>query len=71
MLSSYTAVVIKVKNTYAGFIKELSGAHSQGESVEEVKENLKEAVKMVVESNYLHKIEGYKDIVEEEILVNL
>ena len=61
MLSSYTAVVIKVKNTYAGFIKELPGAHSQGKSVEEVKDNLKEAVKMVVESNYFHKIEEYKD----------
>jgi predicted RNase H-like HicB family nuclease len=63
MLSSYTAVVIKIKNTYAGFVKELPGAHSQGKSIEEVKENLKEAVKMVIESNYLHSIEGYKDVV--------
>ena len=62
MLSSYTAVVIKIKNTYAGFVKELPGAHSQGKSIEEVKENLKEAVKMVIESNYLHKIEEYNDI---------
>jgi predicted RNase H-like HicB family nuclease len=71
MLNSYTAVVIKIKNTYAGFVKELPGAHSQGKSIEEVKENLKEAVKMVIESNYLHSIEGYKDVVEEEILVKL
>ena len=71
MLSSYTAVVMKSGNWYAGFVKELPGAHSQEKSIEEVKENLKESIKMIVESNYGHSVEGYKDIVEEKITVNL
>ena len=71
MLSSYAAFVMKSGNWYAGFVKELPGAHSQGKSIEEVKENLKESTKMVVESNYKHSVEGYKDIVEEKIMVNL
>ena len=66
MLNSYTAVVIKSNNWYAGFVKELPGAHSQGKTVEEVKENLKEAIKMIVESNYRHSIKGYKSVIEEK-----
>ena len=68
MLSSYTAVVMKSGNWYGGFVKELPGAHSQGKSIEEVKENLKESIKMIVESNYGHLAEGYKDIVEEKLM---
>jgi len=71
MLNSYTAVLVKIDSWFAGFVKELPGAHSQGKSIEEVKENLKEAVKMIVESNYKHSVEGYKDIIEEKIIVNL
>ena len=71
MLNSYTAVVIKNNKWYAGFVKELPGAHSQGKTVEEVKENLKEAIKMIVESNYRRSIKGYKNVIEERILVNL
>ncbi len=71
MLSNYTAVIIKSENWYAGFIKELPGAHSQGRTIEEVRENLKEAIKMVVESNYRHSIKGYEKVIEERMTVNV
>ncbi len=71
MLSNYTAIIVKSDNWYAGFVKELPGAHSQGKTIEEVKENLKEAIKMVIESNYRHSIREYEKVVEEEISVNL
>ncbi|MCK4352937.1 type II toxin-antitoxin system HicB family antitoxin [candidate division WOR-3 bacterium] len=71
MLSDYTAIIVKSGEWYAGFVKELPGAHSQGKTVEEVKENLKEAIRMVVESNYRHSIKGYKKVIEEKILVNV
>ena len=71
MLSNYTAIIVKSDNWYAGFIKELPGAHSQGKTKKEVIENLKEAVKMVVESNYKHSTEGYKKVIEEKISVNV
>ena len=58
MLINYTATIVKSDNWYAGFVKELPGAHSQGKTVEEVKENLKEAITMVIESNYRHSMEG-------------
>ena len=71
MKSDYTAVIIKSDKWYAGFIKELPGAHSQGKTKDEVMENLKEAVKMVVESNYRHSVEGYDSVFEEKISVNI
>ncbi|MBI4721982.1 MAG: type II toxin-antitoxin system HicB family antitoxin [Candidatus Stahlbacteria bacterium] len=71
MLSNYTFVIVKSENWYAGFIKELPGAHSQGKTIEEVKKNLEEAIKMVVESNYRHSIKGYEKVVEEKVAVNV
>ena len=71
MLANYTVVVVKSGKWYAGYIKELPGAHSQGKTVKEVKENLKEAVKMVLESNYRHFVKGQNKVLEERIAVNL
>ncbi len=71
MVSNYTAVIVKSNGWYAGFIKELPGAHSQGKTKKEVLENLKEAVKMVIESNYRHLLEGYEKVSEVKISVNI
>lgn len=46
-----TAVFMAVPEGYIGFIEELPGANSQGETLDEVRENLKEAVQMVLEAN--------------------
>ncbi len=54
-MNSYAAIIVKSGKWYAGFVKEVPGAHSQGKTIEEVKENLKEAVKLVMESNDHHK----------------
>jgi predicted RNase H-like HicB family nuclease len=64
MLSNYTAVIVRSEKWYAGFIKELPGAHSQGKTIEEVEENLKEARKMVIESDYRHSIDGYEKVTD-------
>ncbi len=71
MVTNYTIVVVKNGKWYAGYVKELPGAHSQGKTVKEVKENLKEAVKMVLDSNYKHFIKGQNKILEERIAVNI
>jgi len=70
-MNNYTAIIVKSGKWYAGFIKEIPGAHSQGKTIEEVKENLKEAVKMVIESNYLHAVEGYTDVIEEKLAIEI
>jgi len=71
MLSSYTIVIVKSGKWYAGYVKELPGAHSQGKTVKEVRENLKEAIKMVLNANYKHFIRGKKKVLEERIVVNI
>ncbi|MCD6423546.1 MAG: type II toxin-antitoxin system HicB family antitoxin [Elusimicrobia bacterium] len=65
MVSNYTIVIIKSEKWYAGYVKELPGAHSQGRTIKEVKENLKEAIKMILEANYRHFIKGKKKVLEE------
>ena len=48
---SFTAVFQKVESGYIGFVEELPGANSQGDTLEEVRENLQEAVQLVLEAN--------------------
>jgi predicted RNase H-like HicB family nuclease len=46
-----TAVYRKVPEGYIGFVEELPGANTQGATLEEARENLKEAVGLVIEAN--------------------
>ena len=45
------AVYLKVPEGYIGFVEELPGANTQGETLEEARENLKEAVALVIDAN--------------------
>ena len=47
----FTAVYIEVPEGYIAFIEELPGANTQGKTIEEAKQNLEEAVSMVLEAN--------------------
>ena len=46
-----TAVFMPVPEGFVGFVEELPGANTQGATLEETRENLKEAVQMVLEAN--------------------
>ena len=46
-----TAVYRKVPEGYIGFVEELPGANTQGATLEETRENLKEAVSLIIEAN--------------------
>lgn len=46
-----TAVYMKVSDGYLAFVEELPGANTQGGTLEEARENLREAVELVVEAN--------------------
>lgn len=48
---SFTAVYMKVPEGYIAFVEELPGANTQGATLEEARENLKEAVTLVLEAN--------------------
>lgn len=48
---TFTAVYMKVPEGYIGFVEELPGANTQGETLEEARANLQEAIAMVLEAN--------------------
>ena len=50
-MKAYTAVIEKCPNTglYIGYIPGFSGAHSQGETLDELNRNLREVIKMLIE----------------------
>jgi predicted RNase H-like HicB family nuclease len=47
----FTAVYMKVREGYVAFVEELPGANTQGETLEEARANLEEAVTMVLDAN--------------------
>ena len=66
-----TAIFQKVPEGYIGFIEELPGANSQGATLEEVRENLREAAQLVLEANRLlaeESIHG-RDVVRESLFI--
>ena len=46
-----TAVYMKVPEGYIAFVEELPGANTQGGTLEEARENLQEAVQLVLDAN--------------------
>jgi predicted RNase H-like HicB family nuclease len=46
-----TAVYIQVPEGFVAFIEELPGANTQGATLEEARQNLREAVQLVLEAN--------------------
>ena len=46
-----TAVFQKVAEGYIGFVEELPGANTQGDTLEQTRENLREAIQLVLEAN--------------------
>jgi predicted RNase H-like HicB family nuclease len=68
-MTQYTAVIVKEGKWYAGTVKELSGVHSQGRTKEEVLENLKEAIQLILDANERHLQEKSDEYIEETIFV--
>lgn len=66
-----TAVFRKFPEGYAAFVEELPGANTQGATMDEARENLKEAVEMVLQANrdLAEESLGGADVVREPIAV--
>jgi predicted RNase H-like HicB family nuclease len=47
----FTAEYIEVPEGYVAFVEELPGANTQGATLDEARENLQEAVQLVLEAN--------------------
>jgi len=49
---NFTAVFVEEpEGGYSAYVEEIPGANSQGETIEEAKENLSEALRMILETN--------------------
>ncbi len=51
MIGQFTAAYIKQGKWYIGYVEEISGVNTQGKTLAEAKENLKEALILVLEAN--------------------
>lgn len=50
-MTNWTAVYLPVPEGYIAFVEELPGANTQGATIEEARENLQEAIELVLEAN--------------------
>lgn len=66
----FTATYLKVPEGYIGFVEELPGANTQGDTLEEARANMSEAIEMVLEANRILSKERLKgqDVIRETIL---
>jgi predicted RNase H-like HicB family nuclease len=67
----FTAVFRRVPEGYIGYVEELPGANSQGTTLDETRENLREAIQLIVDANREMAAEAFgpEGIVRERIAV--
>ncbi len=51
MGNTFTGVFEKVEDWYIGYVQELPGANAQGKTLEEARENLREAIELILTLN--------------------
>ena len=51
METLFTAVYKKEKTWYVGYVEELPGANTQGKTLKETRDNLREAIELILQSN--------------------
>ena len=66
-----TAVFQKVPEGYIAFVEELPGANTQGDTLDEARNNLTEAVELVLEANRALSEESLqgKTVIREPLIV--
>jgi predicted RNase H-like HicB family nuclease len=68
---AFTAVFREVPEGFVAFVEELPGANTQGATLEEARENLREAVEMVLDANRALAREetGDADVIREPLKI--
>jgi predicted RNase H-like HicB family nuclease len=68
-----TKIFQKVPEGYIGFVEELPGANTQGTTLEEARENLEEAIALVLEANRLLAEEqiGEQEVIRESVVFSV
>ena len=72
-MERFTAVYEKIDDSWIAWVEELPGANTQGETLDETRENLKEAVQLIIEANReIARRQSHSDnIIREELLVSV
>lgn len=72
MTFTLTPVFQKVPEGYIGFVEELPGANTQGETLDEARLNLQEAITLVLEANRQMAEESLRGqtVIREPVLVS-
>ncbi len=70
-MDKFTAVFEHVGEWWIGYIEEIPGVNTQGHTLEEARENLKEAAQLVIEANreLARRESSGKDVVREELRI--
>lgn len=72
-MEKFTAVYEQDGKWWIGYVEELPGTNTQGRTLEETRENLKEAVQLIIEANRelaRRETEG-KRVIREELMVTV
>ena len=72
MVRQFTAIYRKHGKWYLGWVEELPGVNTQGKTLKEAKENLREALSLVLETNRLltKKETSGKRVIRESISIS-
>ena len=71
MVKQFTAVYKKSGKWYLGWVEEIPGVNTQGKTLKKVKENLKEALSLIIETNrIIAEKEAGRKIIREPITIS-
>lgn len=72
-MERFTAVFEQDAKWWIGYVEELPGANTQGRTLDEARENLKEAIRLVIDSNraLVRKETKGKNIIREQLMVSV
>jgi len=73
MSRQFTAIYKKRGKWYLGWVEEIPGVNTQGKTLKEVKENLKEALLLILETNRILNKKGVSKgkVIREPISISL
>jgi predicted RNase H-like HicB family nuclease len=71
METRFTAVYRKEGDWWAAYVEELPGANTQGRTLEEARDNLREAVMLIIEVNRENRrrLPAGDDVIREDLVV--
>jgi predicted RNase H-like HicB family nuclease len=71
MSREFTGIIEKRGDWYVGYVEELLGVNTQGRTLKEVKENLREATQLIIEANreLMAKRQTDVPIIREKIVI--